>query len=81
MVKGSSVSVLAINVQGNRMKSGSKKKQYPKVVGVAFNDTDYAILTWLGEFLSMNKSDAIRTALRAYAAQMANLEREMKKNG
>lgn len=41
------------------------------------SDGDREIIDWLAAFLATSKSEAVRTAIRAFAGQMASLEREI----
>jgi hypothetical protein len=37
-------------------------------------ETDFGTVQWIGQYLGCSNSEAVRTALRAYAAHLAYLE-------
>jgi len=44
---------------------------------LAMTETDFALLEWLADFLKSTKSDAARTAIRSFAAQMRQMEPDL----
>jgi len=51
------------------------------VVGARLSDQELVILDWLVGYLGTSRANVMRTAVRAFAAQMAAVEKEMKKGG
>jgi hypothetical protein len=49
-----------------------------KPFNLSMTEKDKEILQWLSEFLSTSRSDALRTALRSFAAQMKALDSDLR---
>jgi hypothetical protein len=56
---------------------GSKRKFLNR--SYAFTPADVALVDFITEFTSMSKSDAVRTAIRAYAFHLETVNRSARK--
>lgn len=57
---------------GWRPRDQRKKKD----VTLTFDEKDIELLGWLAEYLGVSRSEAARSAVRAFAGQMATLEKK-----
>lgn len=64
---------------GKRRGAGRPKgKNFTRRTQVDMTETDNEMLEWLAEFLGTSKMDAARTAIRSFAAQMQQLDRDLR---
>lgn len=65
----------------DRMKTDAPENpanhHYPRRMTFSVTQRDVDITNWLTEFLGTTRSDAIRTAIRAFAGQMGSVEKEL----
>jgi hypothetical protein len=59
--------------QPRKTRDEQRKK---KDVTLTFDPIDIDLLGWLAEYLGVSRSEAVRTAVRSFAGQMATLEKK-----